>query len=81
MKSIKNYEYKDQCNLGEEGILTKNEVIMNLHNRLLAQFKFLIGEGENKPNQTDPKGSEIVPKMDYQSLNEKKISQNAGDYG
>lgn len=69
------YEYKDQCNLVEEGILTKNEVIMTLHNRLLAQFKFLIGEGENRPNQIDPKGSEIVPKIDYQSLKEKNLAK------
>lgn len=59
---------KDQIR-GGEGVALK------LHNRLLAQFKFLIGEGENKRSQTDPKGTEIVPKIDYQLLKTIKLAK------
>lgn len=60
------YEKEQNC---------RTDVASKLHNRLLAQFKFLIGEGENKLSQTDPKGTEIVPKIDYYSLNKIRLAK------
>lgn len=54
---------------------SRGDVALKLHNRLLAQFKFLIGEGEIKLSQTDPKGTEIVPKIDYQSLKKRELAK------
>lgn len=53
----------------------RGEVALKLHNRFLAQFKFLIGESENKFSHIDPKGAEIMPKIDYQSLNTIKLAK------
>lgn len=60
------YEKEQNC---------RGDVASKLHNRLLAQFKFLIGEGENRLSQTDPKGTEIVPKIDYHSLNKIRLAK------
>lgn len=53
---------------------SRGEIVLYLHNRFLAQFKFLIGEGGNKPIQTDPKGTDIAPKIHYQLLDQKTLA-------
>lgn len=74
IEEFKDYEiYKEvTC---EKRQNSRREDALNLHNRFLAQFKFLIGEGGNKPNQTDPKGTDIAPKIHYQLLNQKTLAE------
>lgn len=73
-KAFKDYAIYDYVTYEKEQNCS-GDVAIKLHNRLLAQFKFLIGEGEIKLSQTDPKGTEIVPKIDYQPLNKMRLAK------
>lgn len=74
MESFKDYTiYEDVKDRKRR--YNRGEIGLYLHNRFFSQFKFLIGEGDNKPSQTDPKGTEIVPRIDYQSLNTIRLAK------
>lgn len=48
--------------------LQEDNIISDLHNKLWAQYNFLIGERQSESKEAGPKGSEIMPKINVETL-------------